>query len=90
MHDKLFANQSNLNKEQFVAHAKDIGLDVPKFETCLEDPAAKATKSGSKDAVLRKVLGDLTQAGCDVDEASVRTALDEKAVEARRQLMSES
>jgi len=46
-------------------------------------------EAGDED-VIRKVLGDLTQAGCEVDESEVRTALDEKSVEARRQLMSES
>ena len=45
-------------------------------------------EAGDED-VIRKVLGDLVQAGCDCDEAAVRAALDEKAVEARRQLMSE-
>jgi hypothetical protein len=39
--------------------------------------------------VIRKVLGDLTSAGCDVDEATVRAVLEEKSVEARRQLMGE-
>ena len=42
------------------------------------------------EVVIRKVLGDLTQAGCDVDEAQVRAKLEEKAIEARRQFMSES
>ena len=46
-------------------------------------------EAGDED-VIRKVLGDLTQAGCDVDEATVRAQLAECAVEARRQLMSES
>jgi hypothetical protein len=46
-------------------------------------------EAGDED-VIRKVLGDLTGAGCEVDEAEVRTALEDKAVEARRQLMSES
>ncbi|TIX51436.1 DUF1476 domain-containing protein [Alteraurantiacibacter aquimixticola] len=46
-------------------------------------------EAGDED-VIRKVLGDLTSAGCDVDEATVRTTLEEKAVEAKRQLMSES
>ena len=46
-------------------------------------------EAGDED-VIRKLLGDLTAAGCDIDEASVRAALEEKAVEARRQLMSES
>ncbi|WP_338240992.1 DUF1476 domain-containing protein [Aurantiacibacter hainanensis] len=46
-------------------------------------------EAGDED-VVRKVLGDLTQAGCDVDEAQVRAKLEENAVEARRQFMSES
>jgi hypothetical protein len=45
--------------------------------------------AGDED-VIRKVLGDLVAAGCDIDQARVRAALEEKAVEARRQLMSES
>ena len=45
--------------------------------------------AGDED-VIRKVLGDLVAAGCDVDQAGVRSALEEKAVEARRQLMGES
>ncbi len=39
--------------------------------------------------VIRKVLGDLIAAGADADEAAVRAALAEKAVEARRQIMTE-
>ena len=46
-------------------------------------------EAGDED-VIRKLLGDLTAAGCDVDEAAVRAALDAKNIEARRQLMSES
>ena len=46
-------------------------------------------EAGDED-VIRKVLGDLIQAGGDVDEATVRAQLAESAVEARRQLMSES
>jgi hypothetical protein len=46
-------------------------------------------EAGDED-VIRKLLGDLTGAGCEVDEATVRAALEDKGVEARRQLMSES
>lgn len=46
-------------------------------------------EAGDED-VIRKVLGDLVGAGIDVDEATVRATLEEKAVEARRQLMGES
>ncbi len=37
--------------------------------------------------VIRKLLGDLVSANVDMDEARVRAMLDEKLVEARRQLM---
>lgn len=43
-------------------------------------------EAGDED-VIRKVLGDLLAAGCDVDEPAVRKALESQLVEARRQLM---
>ena len=46
-------------------------------------------EAGDED-VIRKVLGDLTSAGCDTDEAEIRAMIEEKNVEAKRQLMSES
>lgn len=39
------------------------------------------------DDVVRKLVGDFAAAGVDVDEAAVRRALEEKTIEARRQLM---
>jgi hypothetical protein len=39
------------------------------------------------DDVVRKIYGDLTAANVEVDEATVRRALDEQLIEARRQLM---
>ena len=35
----------------------------------------------------RKIVGDLTAAGVEVDEATVRRALEDQTVEARRQLI---
>lgn len=46
-------------------------------------------EAGDED-VIRKLLGDLTAADCDISEADIRAKLEEKAIEARRQLMSES
>ncbi|NWK96167.1 DUF1476 domain-containing protein [Sphingobium lactosutens] len=40
-------------------------------------------EAGDED-VIRKLVGDMTSAGIDIDEAGVRTALDEQAVIARR------
>jgi len=45
-------------------------------------------EAGDED-VIRKLLGDLTAAGCDVTEAEIRAKLEERMIEARRQLMGE-
>ncbi|MEE4200387.1 DUF1476 domain-containing protein [Erythrobacter sp.] len=46
-------------------------------------------EAGDED-VIRKLLGDLTAADADVSEADIRARLDEKAIEAKRQFMSQS
>ncbi|MES2755001.1 MAG: DUF1476 domain-containing protein [Pseudomonadota bacterium] len=43
-------------------------------------------EAGDED-VIRKLVGDLTAAGVEIDDAAVRLAIDEQTVEARRQLM---
>lgn len=43
-------------------------------------------EAGDED-VIRKLLGDLTAAGIEVSEHEIRRTLEEKTVEARRQLM---
>ena len=40
------------------------------------------------DDVIRKIVGDLTAAGVEIDDAAVRLALDEQTVEAKRQLLA--
>ena len=45
-------------------------------------------EAGHED-VIRKLLGDLTGAGCDVDEAEIRAKLEACTVEARRQFMTD-
>lgn len=37
--------------------------------------------------VVRKLLGDMTAAGVEIDEAQIHAALEAKTVDARRQLM---
>lgn len=70
------AEKMNLTAEETDAYAKAV-------------VQADFEEAGDED-VIRKLLGDLTGAGVDIDEAGIRTALEEKTVEARRQLMSES
>ena len=69
------AQQMGLTPEETDAYAKEV-------------VQAEFEEAGDED-VIRKVLGDLVNAGCDADEASVRAALDEQSVEARRQLIGE-
>ena len=41
MHDKLFENQKALTRDSLVGYARELGLDVGKFEKELDDPANK-------------------------------------------------
>jgi hypothetical protein len=67
------AAQMKLTPEETDAYAKAV-------------VQADFEEAGDED-VIRKLLGDLTAAGVETDDATVRRALDEQTVEARRQLM---
>ena len=70
------ARLMNLSEEETSSYAKDV-------------VRADFEEAGDED-VIRKVLGDLTSAGVDADEARIREALGHKTVEARRQIMEQS
>ena len=67
------AEQMNLTPEETDAYSKEV-------------VQAEFEEGGDED-VIRKVLGDLVGAGCDIDESGVRATLEQKSIEARRQLM---
>lgn len=69
------AQQMKLTPEETDAYAKSV-------------VQADFEEAGDGD-VVRKLLGDLTAAGVDVSEHVIRRALEEKMVDARRQLMEE-
>ena len=67
--------------------AELMGLtDVEAEAYAKEVVRADFEEAGDED-VIRKVLGDLTSAGVDIDDARIRAMLDEKQIEARRQLI---
>lgn len=70
------AAQMKLTPEETDAYAKAV-------------VQADFEEAGDED-VVRKLLGDLLAAGIETDEATVRRALEEQSVEARRQLMGEA
>lgn len=91
-HDEENAFKIAARRNRLLGHWAAEKMNLTPEET---DSYAKAVvqadfeEAGDED-VIRKLLGDLTAAECDVDEATVRAALEEKTIEARRQLMSES
>ncbi|MEL6875756.1 MAG: DUF1476 domain-containing protein [Pseudomonadota bacterium] len=70
------AEKMGLTKEETDAYAKAV-------------VQADFEEAGDED-VIRKLLGDLTSADVDIDDAGIRTALSEKMVEARRQFIEEA
>lgn len=68
--------------------------DCMKLTPAEKDAYAKSVvqadfeEAGDED-VIRKLLGDLTAAGVEVDDRQIRAMLSEKTVEAKRQLMEE-
>jgi hypothetical protein len=70
--------------------AEKMGLSPEETEAYAKAVIQADFEEAGDEDVIRKVLGDLVGAGCDIDDAAVRAALDEKSVEARRQLMGES
>ncbi|MCA1654565.1 MAG: DUF1476 domain-containing protein [Sphingomicrobium sp.] len=67
--------------------ARQMGLtDVESEAYSKEVIRAEFEEAGDED-VIRKLLGDLTAAGVDIDEAKIREAMEHKEVDARRQLL---
>ena len=70
--------------------AEKMGLTAEETDAYAKAVVQADFEEAGDEDVIRKVLGDLVAAGVDIDEAGVREALEQKAVEARRQLMGES
>ena len=67
--------------------ARQMGLTEAEADAYAADVVRADFEEAGDGDVIRKLLGDLTAAGVDTDEATIREALEHKTVEARRQLM---
>ncbi|MCJ8158388.1 DUF1476 domain-containing protein [Sphingomonas sp. LaA6.9] len=67
--------------------AEKMGLTAEETEAYAKAVIQADFEEAGDGDVIRKVLGDLTSAGIDITEGGVRAALEEKAVEARRQFI---
>ncbi len=64
-----------------------MGLTDVEAESYAKDVVRADFEEAGDEDVIRKILGDLTAAGVDSDEAAIRQALSDKTIDARRQLM---
>ena len=88
-HDQEMAFRITARRNRLLGEWAAVKMGLTPEES---DAYAKAVvqadfeEAGDED-VIRKLVGDLTSAGVDADEPTVRAALEEQAVTARRQLM---
>ena len=67
--------------------AEKMGLTAAEADAYGKEVIQADFEEAGDEDVIRKVLGDLTAAGIEIDEAEIRAALEAKSVEARRALM---
>ena len=70
--------------------ARQMGLSETETESYAKDVVRADFEEAGDGDVIRKVLGDLTTAGIEIDEAQVRETLGHKEVEARRQIIEQT
>ncbi len=68
--------------------AKQMGLSDVEADTYASEVIRAEFEDAGDEEVVKKLLGDLTSAGVECDEARIREALEHKNVEARRQMMA--
>jgi len=67
--------------------ARLMGLSEAEADAYAKDVIRADFEEAGDEDVIRKLLGDLTAAGVETDEAKIREAVAHKEVEARRQII---
>lgn len=86
MNFRILARRNRLTGEWA---ARKMGLSEEEMSAYARDVVRADFEAAGDDDVVRKLLGDLTTAGVDVDESEIREALGHKMIEARRQIIQE-
>lgn len=91
-HDEESTFKIAARRNRLLGHwaAEKMGLTPEETEAYAKAVVQADFEEAGDEDVIRKLLGDLTSSGVEIDEAGIRAALEERAIEARRQLMSES
>lgn len=87
--EMLFRVQARRNRLLGEWAAQKMGLSPAESDAYAKAVVQADFEENGDEDVVRKLLGDLTSAGCDVDEAEIRAELQARQVEARRALMGE-
>ncbi|QNM83626.1 DUF1476 domain-containing protein [Sphingomonas sabuli] len=69
--------------------ARKMGLSEEETASYAKDVVRADFEEAGDDDVIRKLMGDLTNAGVEIDDAQIREAIGNKTVEARRQIIQE-
>lgn len=85
--DMQFRITARRNKLLGLWAAEKMGLTPAEAAPYAASVVQADFEEAGDDDVIRKVVGDLTGAGVEIDIAAVQTVLAEKTIEARRQLM---
>ncbi len=91
-HDEemLFKLTARRNKLLGLWAAEKMGLTTEEAKAYATSVVQADFEEAGDEDVVRKLIGDLTTAGVEVDDAIVRDALDAQMVEARRQFIEQA
>lgn len=88
-HDQEMAFRITARRNRLIGTwaAELMGLTAAETDAYAKAVVQADFEEAGDEDVIRKLLGDLVSAGVDMDEGRIRTALEEKTIEARRQLI---
>lgn len=88
--DLQFKITARRNKLVGLWAAEKMGLTPEETDAYAKAVVQADFEEAGDGDVIRKLLGDLTSAGIEVDDATVRAALEAHMIEARRQFIEEA
>lgn len=92
MHDQELQFKITARRNRLVGEwaAEKMGLTPEETDSYAKAVVQADFEEAGDEDVIRKLLGDLTSAGVEIDDAAIRTALSDKMVEARRQYIEQA
>ncbi len=87
--DLKFRVAARRNRLLGVWAARLMGLSEAESDAYAKDVIRADFEEAGDEDVIRKLLGDLTAAGVEIDDTKIREAVAHKEAEARRQIMEQ-